>query len=51
MIDKRLKFIDNTKYVWECLACSRRVISETQPTKCVCGQTKYVINQNYVVTK
>lgn len=51
MIDKRLKIIDNSSYVWECLSCNRKVISETKPTQCVCGQSNYVINQNYVVTK
>ena len=51
MIDRRLKMIDKNKYVWECISCGRKQISETKPSSCVCGQSNYVINEQFVVTK
>lgn len=51
MIDRRKAFIDNTRYVWQCIICDRKQVSETQPKECACGQAHYVINESLIVTK
>ena len=50
-MDKRKKMIDNEKYVFQCLSCDRKQISETKPESCICGQANYVINEHLIVTK
>lgn len=36
--------------VWECIVCGHKVISEENPTICVCSNNgNYVINNNYTV--
>ena len=39
------------KKVWECISCSRKQISESIPTTCVCHKPNWVVNQNLVVNK
>ena len=45
------KMIDTSKFCWECLCCSYRVISAEKPTKCACSHPNYAINDRYIITK
>ena len=36
-----LKEIDKKKYGFNCVSCGEKITSETSPTKCVCGGTRF----------
>jgi len=46
------KMISSKKFVWECIVCNKKVISEVKPEICICSNNgQYVLNGNLIVTK